>query len=61
MAEEAVLRDKLIRNVHQLEQRRKEVQRELVLRNISSGSSSQESRGASGIASAVVIPRHHHH
>ncbi|CAI8057883.1 A-kinase anchor protein 17A, partial [Geodia barretti] len=71
VAEEGVLRDKLIRNVHQLERRRKEVQRELVLRNISeSGSSSRDRRrrsprehghGASGVSSAVVAPRHHRH
>ena len=71
MTEEAVLRDKLIRNVQQLERRRREVQRELVLRNISESRSSREDRrgrssrdhshGASGVSSAVVIPRHRHH
>ena len=68
VAEEGVLRDKLIRNVHQLERRRKEVQRELVLRNISeSGSSSRDRRRRSprehghGASGAVVAPRHHRH
>lgn len=60
VAEEVTLRDKLIRNVQQLEQRRKEVQRELVLRDISqTAGSSQQGRPSSNIPSAVVIPHHH--
>lgn len=60
VAEEVSLRDKLIRNVQQLEQRRKEVQRELVLRDISQTSSSQQGRsGSSNIPSAVVVPQQH--
>ena len=59
VAEEVSLRDKLIRNVQQLEQRRKEVQRELVLRDLSQTSSSQQGRPSSNIPSAVVVPHHH--
>ena len=37
MKEEEELRDKLLKNVQQLEQRRMEVQRELLLRTLPSG------------------------
>ena len=49
LQEESALRDKLIKNVHQLEQRKMEVQRELLLRNLTSDGQSQ-------LRSAVVIP-----
>jgi type III secretory pathway component EscU len=60
VAEEASLRDKLIRNVQQLEQQRKEIQRELVLRDMSGrpSSSSQRRRSRHEVPSAVVVPRH---
>ena len=59
VAEEASLRDKLIRNVEQLEQQRKEIQRELVLRDMSGrSSSSQRRRSRHDVPSAVVVPRH---
>ena len=45
---EALLRDKLMRNVQQLEQRKLEIQRELLLRSLSSGAP---------LKSAVVIPK----
>lgn len=48
LEEEVVLRDKLMKNVQQLEQRRLEIQRELKLRNRSSGSQ---------LKSAIVVPR----
>ena len=62
VAEEASLRDKLIRNVQRLEQRRKEIQRELVLRDISKGSSQHGRPGHAGssIPSAVVVPPDQH-
>lgn len=47
---EANLRDKLIKNVQDLEQRRLEVQRELLLRSLSSEST------ATQLKSAVVVP-----
>ena len=53
--EEASLRDRLIHSVHQLEQRRKELQRELVLRDNSQEVSSRQRR-ESAIQSAVVVP-----
>lgn len=49
MEEESVLRDKLIKNVRHLEQRKIEVQRELLLRSLTS-------EGQSQLKSAVVIP-----
>lgn len=51
LEEESVLRDKLIKNVRQLEQRKMEVQRELLLRSLTSDGQSQ-------LKSAVVIPDH---
>lgn len=48
--EESALRDKLIKNVQQLEQRKLEVQRELLLRSLTSEG------GPSHLKSAVVIP-----
>lgn len=48
--EESVLRDKLIQNVRHLEQRKIEVQRELLLRSLTSDGQSQ-------LKSAVVIPK----
>ena len=48
LEEEVELRDKLMKNVQQLEQRKKEIQRELKLRNLSSGSQ---------LKSAIVIPQ----
>jgi hypothetical protein len=50
LQEESVLRDKLIKNVQQLEQRKIEVQRELLLRSLTSDGQSQ-------LKSAVVIPK----
>lgn len=47
---EANLRDSLIKNVQDLEQRRLEIQRELLLRSLSSGST------ATQLKSAVVVP-----
>ena len=52
LAKESVLRDKLIKNVQHLEQRKMEVQRQLLLRTLSS------SGGQSHLKSAVVIPKH---
>ena len=49
LEKESVLRDKLIKNVHHLEQRKMEVQRQLLLRSLTSG-------GQSHLKSAVVIP-----
>ena len=49
MHEETALRDKLIKNVRQLEQRKMEVQRELRLRNLNSE--------GQGLKSAIVIPK----
>ena len=76
VAEEAGLRDRLIHNVQRLEQRRKEVQRELALRKrrSRSRSRSREREGrrrgersgrrhhssSSIVPSAIVIPRHRH-
>ena len=62
VAEEVSLRDKLIRNVQRLEQRRKEIQRELVLRDLSKGSSQHGRPGHAGssIPSAVVVPPDQH-
>lgn len=45
---EALLRNKLMRNVQQLEQRKLEIQRELLVRSLSSGSQ---------LKSAVVVPQ----
>ena len=50
LEEEANLRDKLIKNVQQLEHRKLEIQRELLLRSLSSSSGTQ-------LKSAVVIPQ----
>lgn len=47
---EANLRDSLIKNVQDLEQRRLEIQRELLLRSLSSGSTTTQ------LKSAVVVP-----
>ena len=59
VAEETSLRDKLIRNVQQLEQQRKEIQRELALRDRSErSSSSRRRRSRHDVSSAVVVPRH---
>ena len=52
MEEEASLRDQLIKTVHQLEHRKLEIQRELVLRTLSSSSGV----GGPQLRSAVVIP-----
>lgn len=49
LEQEAELRDKLIKNVQQLEKRKVEVQRELLLRSLTSD-------GPSQLKSAVVIP-----
>lgn len=49
LKKETALRDKLIKNVQHLEQRKMEVQRELVLRNLPAGQSQ--------LKSAVVIPK----
>ena len=48
MMEEASLRDKLIKNVQQLEQRRRELERRLYMRDSSTDSH---------LHSAVVLPR----
>lgn len=50
LEEESVLRDKLIKNVQQLEQRKIEVQRELLLRSLTA-------EGPPQLKSAVVIPK----
>ena len=50
LEQESALRDKLIRNVHHLEQRKMEVQRELLLRSLMADGQSQ-------LKSAVVIPK----
>lgn len=49
LQEESVLRDKLIKTVRQLEHRKMEVQRELLLQSLTS-------EGQSQLKSAVVIP-----
>ena len=49
LEKESMLRDKLIKNVQDLEQRKMEVQRELLLRNLNSDKSQ--------LKSAVTIPR----
>lgn len=49
MEEEVELRDKLMKNVQQLEQRKREIERELKLRT----SSSQRSQ----LKSAIIVPR----
>ena len=48
LEEEQLLRDKLVKNVQQLEQRRLEIQRELLLRTLPSGGGQ--------LKSAVVVP-----
>lgn len=53
MMEEASLRDKLIKNVQQLEQRRRELERQLYVRDSSTDSTSNH------LHSAVVLPREH--
>lgn len=50
MEQEIELRDKLMKNVQQLEERKREIQRELKLRNLSSQGSQ--------LKSAIVIPKH---
>ena len=50
MEQEIELRDKLMKNVQQLEERKREIQRELKLRNLSS----QRSQ----LKSAIVVPKH---
>lgn len=50
LEQESALRDKLIKNVQHLEQRKMEVQRELLLRSLTADGQSQ-------LKSAVVIPR----
>lgn len=50
LEKESALRDKLIKNVHQLEQRKMEVQRELLLRSLTA-------EGQSQLKSAVIIPK----
>ena len=52
LEEEANKRDKLMKNVQQLEQRRLELQRELKLRNLSSSL-----EGGVQLKSAIVIPK----
>lgn len=52
LEEESVLRDKLIKNVRDLEQRKMEVQRELLLRSLTSADG-----GQAQLKSAVVIPK----
>ena len=52
LEEEANKRDKLMKNVQQLEQRRLELQRELKLRNLSSSL-----EGGAQLKSAIVIPK----
>ena len=54
LEKESVLRDKLIKNVHHLEQRKMEVQRQLLLRSLTSG------RQQSHLKSAVVVPTPKH-
>lgn len=59
MEEEASLRDQLVKKVHQLEHRKLEIQRELILRSLSS--TSGDPGGTSGhrssqLRSAVVVP-----
>ena len=49
LKEEDELRDKLTKSVQQLEQRKREIQRELKLRNLSSAGSQ--------LKSAIVVPR----
>lgn len=49
LLEEQSLRDKLVKNVQQLEQRKVEIQRELLLRTLPSS-------GGGQLKSAVVIP-----
>lgn len=49
LREEEELRDKLLKNVHQLEQRRMEVQRELLLRALPTSGLQ--------VKSAVVVPK----
>lgn len=48
LEEEVELRDKLMKSVQQLEQRKREIQRELKLRNLSSAGSQ--------LKSAIVVP-----
>ena len=50
LEEESSLRDKLIKNVQQLEQRKMEVHRELLLRSLTMDKQSQ-------LKSAVVVPK----
>lgn len=50
LEQESALRDKLIKNVHHLEQRKMEVQRELLLRSLTADGQAQ-------LKSAVVIPK----
>lgn len=50
LEQESALRDKLIKNVQHLEQRKMEVQRELLLRSLTADGQSQ-------LRSAVVIPK----
>ena len=49
LEEEVERRDKLMKNVQELEQRKKEIERELKLRNLSSPDSQ--------LKSAIVVPR----
>ncbi len=51
LREEEALRDKLLKNVHHLEHRRMEVQRELILRNLSTTDKPSQ------LKSAVVVPK----
>lgn len=50
LEEEVELRDKLMKSVQQLEQRKREIQRELKLRNLSSAAAGSQ------LKSAIVVP-----
>ncbi len=53
IAEEAILKDELVKKVHELEHRKLEIQRELLLRSLDSASGHRGTQ----LKSAVVVPQ----